>query len=125
MMKKPVGNHDGSEGIVSFGSCTAFGWAFDLDDYMRDVTVLILSDGITVTTTISDEYRGDISPVFCPEGTYGFSVDLWRRISPRVEHQITTQVYDQETDIWIDLDSAPKALTCMGYELYLAIIRQP
>jgi len=122
----PAGVHDGSEGIVGISECNAFGWAFDPDDYSRDVTVLILSDGITTTTAIADGYRGDINPVFCPEGTCGFSVDLWGLISPRVEHQILAQVYDQETDSWIDLDTVSKSLTCMGYLLYLpSLLNQP
>jgi hypothetical protein len=122
----PEGVHDGSEGIVDISECIAFGWAFDPDDYSRDVTVQILSDGIPVATTVADEYRGDINPMFCPEGTCGFSVNLWRRISPRVEHQTIAQVYDQETDSWINLDTASLSLTCMGSELFLpAILQRP
>lgn len=72
----PVGNHDGSEGNVRFGSCNAFGWAVDPDDAELDVTVRILSDSNVITTTIAGDYREDINPEICPGGTCGFSVWL-------------------------------------------------
>ena len=122
----PEGVHDGGKGVVDISECIAFGWAFDPDDYERDVTVRILSDGIPVASTIADEYRGDIDPTFCPEGTCGFSANLWGYILPRVEHQTIAQAYDQETDSWINLDTASLSLTCMGYELFLpAILSRP
>ncbi|NIP41534.1 MAG: hypothetical protein GWO08_11260, partial [Gammaproteobacteria bacterium] len=110
-----MGYHDGSEGNVTFGNCTAFGWAVDLDNAELDVTVRILSDSNVITTTIADEYRGDINPVICPGGTCGFSVWLWGLITPGEEHLITAQAYDQGTGSWFDLIGTPKSLTCWGF----------
>lgn len=121
-MGYPEGVHDGSEGLVEPTSCLAFGWAFDPDDYERDVVVRILSDGDPVATTRADTHRSDINQTICPEGTCGFEVSLWKLFTAREEHQIIAQVYDQESDSWIDLDDAPKSLTCWGYELYLPVI---
>jgi hypothetical protein len=115
----PQGSYDGSEGVVEISTCNALGWTVDPDDYERHLTVQILSDGVPVTTTTADLLREDINPEICPGGTCGFFVDLWKLISPRTEHQIAPQVYDEETEGWIDLGLEPKSLTCWGYEHYL------
>jgi hypothetical protein len=94
-------------------SVLPFGWTVDPDDRDRDLQVRILSDGSPVATTTADLPREDVQE--CPEGTCGFSVNLWGLISPGQEHHIAAQAYDEETSTWIDLWGTPKALTCMGY----------
>jgi hypothetical protein len=68
----PVGNHDGPEGVVGSDACSALGWTVDPDDYERDLTVQILSDGSPVITTTANLLREDIPPEICPGGTCVF-----------------------------------------------------
>jgi hypothetical protein len=76
----PEGNHDGNEGIVLKLGCSAFGWAVDPEDRVRDLQVRILSDGSQVATVTADEFREDAEEL-CVGGTCGFSTSLWGLIS--------------------------------------------
>jgi hypothetical protein len=112
-MGYPEGFHDGAEGIVDPPNCTAFGWAVDPDNTDRDVEVRVLSDGNPVTSLIASDYRNDMDILgICPEGTCGFTVNLWTLISPGREHQITAQAFDEETGEWLNLSATPKSLSC-------------
>ena len=109
----PTGYHDGMEGVVDAAGCTAFGWVADTDDPGRDLQVQIFADGNLVATTVADLLRPDVGE--CLDGTCGFNVNLWGLISAGEEHQIIVQAYDEETQIWVNLSSTPKSLTCWGY----------
>lgn len=109
----PEGFHDGAAGTVDAASCGAFGWAVDPDNRSRDLQVQILSDGSPVATATADLLREDVGA--CQDGTCGFGVNLWGLISPGVEHQITAQAFDEETDTWVNLSETPKTLTCFGF----------
>ena len=109
----PEGYHDGMDGTVNAAGCTAFGWAVDPEDRNRDLQVRILADENPVATTTADLLREDVGA--CTGGTCGFGVNLWGLVSAGVEHLISAQAYDVETDTWVDLSGTPKTLTCWGY----------
>jgi CSLREA domain-containing protein len=115
-MGYPEGYHDGSEGIVDSNSCIAFGWAVDPDDRDRDLPVRILADEIPVATTVADLLRPDVME--CTGGSCGYFINLWDLITTDEQHQITAQVYDEETDYWYDLEATPKMLSCLSSVLY-------
>jgi predicted GH43/DUF377 family glycosyl hydrolase len=109
------GFHDGSEGEVRSTGCNVFGWAADPDDPNHDVTIQVLVDDIFLEELSADQYRDDIDPAICPDGTCGYAVDLWGQITPGVQHTITVQAYDVESQDWWGLEATPKSLTCLGY----------
>ena len=111
----PEGFHDGAQAAVNPDSCYANGWAVDPDDRERDLQVRIFSDGEQVASPIASSYREDMDTLgICPSGTCAWFSDLWGLISPDQEHQITAQVYDEESDAWLNLEATPKSLTCQS-----------
>ena len=109
----PDGHHDGKEGPVNAGHCSAHGWAVDPDDPARDLQIQILTDGNPVATATANLLRPDVTA--CTGGTCGFEVNLWGLITAGAAHQITARAYDEETSTWVNLSETPKTLTCWGY----------
>ena len=110
-----IGHHDGPEGQVNSTGCGAFGWVTDPDEYAREIMVQVLADGELVEEVPANLIRDDVDPQICPEGTCGYAVDLWGKITAGVEHTITVQAYDEESEDWWGLEGTPKSLTCWGY----------
>lgn len=110
----PVGLHEGVAGTVRSTGCNVSGWTMDPNVPDREVQVRVLSDAIQVATDSATLYRADLEDT-CPGGTCGFFFDLWGVVSAGVEHAITVQAYDEESDDWSDLAGTPKSLTCWGY----------
>jgi hypothetical protein len=118
----PEGHHDGDDGDKGYPACSAFGWVIDPDDPNRDVTVQVMVDGLWLEDLTADQYREDIDPIICPQGTCGFSTELGDKISLNQPHEITVQAYDVESDSWLDLYSTPKTLTCQGGKLHMPLL---
>jgi len=118
----PWGFHWESEGQVHSQDCYALGVAVDPDDLNRDVDVRILSDGEWITT-VKAEYYIPGGEYYCTDGTCLFFAPLWGLISPIDEHTITTQAYDLETGLWIDLEGTSKTLSCVNYDIYTLNIK--
>jgi predicted GH43/DUF377 family glycosyl hydrolase len=109
------GFHDGDQGEVRSLSCGAFGWVADPDEPEREITVQVLADGELVEEFTADQIREDVDEEICPDGTCGYALDLWGKITAGVEHSITVQAYDEESEDWWGLEGTPKSLTCWGY----------
>jgi LysM repeat protein len=58
------GSHDVVPAYVAgtAEACAAYGWAFDPNDRMVDVTVRVLVDGKVRTSVVANEYRQDLAP---------------------------------------------------------------
>ena len=106
----PYGAHDGEKGQVPMILCGARGWAIDPDNPEMDVTVRVLSDGKEIASQVADKNRGDV-PLYCPDKTCGFDINLADLISPNQEHSILVQAKDIQTGDWITLDT-PKIINC-------------
>ena len=119
------GWHDGTEGIGHANSCDVSGFALDTNDRERYVQINILSDGEEVIHELmfADLAWDDLRGVCGDDGSCGFYVNLWGLISNYEEHQITVQVYDQETEAWVDLGGTPRTLTCVNYDLYVLNVK--
>lgn len=109
----PEGFHDGNKGGMDANQCSAFGWAVDPDNRVRDLKVQVLSDGVPVATSTANLPRTDVKA--CTGGSCGFSINLWGVITTGEQHQITVQAYDEETKAWFNLSNTTKLLTCWGY----------
>ncbi len=109
----PVGSHDGAFGESWASGCSAFGWVVDPGQPERELTVRILADDTEVAKGPANVLRSDVPD--CTDGTCGFGFNLWGLITPGLEHTITAQAYDYETETWVSLAGTPKTLTCWGY----------
>lgn len=105
-----TGEHLGSEGQVHSQECGAYGKVKDLDDSKRTLKVQILADGNLVKEVPAD--------FFCEGSLCTFLTGLWGLMTPNDYHEIRVQVYDEETEQWIDLDGTPKSLSCVNYDIY-------
>jgi len=111
----PIGFHDGSEGEQDRPGCLAFGWAADPNDRDIDLRTRIMVDGVEVAQIVASDFRQDLKDVGeCPEGTCGFTVDLWGLITQDADHSVLVQAQDGQTGEWVDLSLTPKTLNCKG-----------
>ena len=110
----PEGFHESHfEGPQNQFSCFAVGWAADPDDRSADLNIRVFSDNIEVVQTVANLFRQDLYDAgVCQDGTCNFSVDLWGLIAPGVDHSITVQAQDAQTDEWVDLSITPRTLNC-------------
>ena len=110
----PEGFHESHfEGSQTQFTCLAVGWAADPDDRSADLNIRVFSDNIEVAQTVANIFRQDLYDAgVCQDGTCNFSVDLWGLIVPGVDHSITVQAQDAQTEEWIDLSTTPRTLNC-------------
>ena len=115
----PEGFHESHfEGPQNQFSCFAVGWAADPDDRSADLNIRVFSDNIEVAQTVANIFRQDLYDAgVCQDGTCNFSVDLWGLIGPGVDHSITVQAQDAQTDEWVDLSTTPRTLNCFEENL--------
>jgi Tol biopolymer transport system component/regulation of enolase protein 1 (concanavalin A-like superfamily) len=111
------GWHDYDQGDVPNWACNAGGWVVDTNDRDRDLEIRILADGNEIASATAGSPT-DLIGVCGEDGTCGYEVSLWGLVDPYVEHQITVQAHDQETDQWFDLNDTPRPLTCRTYDIY-------
>jgi len=111
-----AGQHDGNEGTVSRPDCVASGWAADFDTPTGPrARVRVIVDGKAVAETTADQFRQDVIDAGYPtDGYVGWSVDLFGRLSPGVDHSVTAEVRDTDLKkIWVPVFDAPRHITCM------------
>lgn len=110
-----AGQHDGNEGVVGRADCIATGWAADLDTPTGPrARVRVIVDGRVVAETTADQFRQDVIDAGYPtDGYVGWSVDLFGRVTPRVDHEVTAEVRDTTLKrVWVPVFNAPLHITC-------------
>lgn len=110
----PEGFHESHfEGDQNQFTCFAVGWAVDPDNRTADLNIRVFSDGVEVAQTVAGLFRQDLADAgVCKRGTCNFSVNLWGLISPGVDHLITVQAQDAQTQEWVNLEETPRTLNC-------------
>jgi hypothetical protein len=111
-----AGQHDGNEGTVSRFDCVASGWAADFDTPTGPrARVRVIVDGKVVAETTADQFRQDVIDAGYPtDGYVGWSVDLFGRLTPGVDHSVTAEVRDTDLKkVWVPVFDAPRHITCM------------
>jgi hypothetical protein len=111
----PIGFHDAFEGEVGPARCVATGWAVDPNNRFTDLRVRILADGVQVAEGVANMFRQDLLDAgVSPDGISSYAVNLWGSIALNAPHVISVQAQDAQTMAWVDLESTPKQLTCVG-----------
>lgn len=111
-----AGFHDGNAGTVGRADCVASGWAADFDTPNGPrARVRVKVDGHVVAETTADQFRQDVIDAGYPtDGYVGWSVTLFGRLTPRVDHLVTAEVRDTDLKkIWLPVFEEPKHLTCL------------
>lgn len=109
------GYHDGNAGLVARSDCLATGWATDWDTPGTAVAIRIRVDGKVVAETMASEFRDSPDPGVLPDGPYGFTVNIFRKLSPNVRHTISIEMRDSSNrKLWVPLWDTDKQLTCVS-----------
>lgn len=111
------GYHDGNEGTVSRADCVASGWAADFDTPSGPrARVRVRVDGKVVAETTADEFRQDVIDAGYPtDGYVGWSVDLFGRLAPGVDHEVTAEIRDTDLKkVWVPVFDAPRHINCQA-----------
>ena len=112
-----VGQHDGNEGTVSRAYCLARGWAVDFDTPSGPrAKVRVKVDGKVVAETTADLYRQDVIDAGYPtDGYVGWVVNLFGRLTPGVDHEVTAEVRDTDLrKVWVPVFDAPRHINCQA-----------
>lgn len=96
-----VGWFDGVDGF------SAGGWALDLAEPGRAVTVQALCDGAAIGTGLADLHRGDVVEAGLPHGRCGFHLLLERPASELVGRAVTLVI----ADAGLTLQGSPRVVT--------------
>lgn len=110
------GFHDIHSGVVSRRDCMAAGWAADRDTETGPrVQVRIKVDGRVVAETTADQFRQDVLDAGIGDGFYGWSVDLFGKLTPGVEHVVTAEMRDTSLKrLWLPVFETDRHLTCVA-----------
>lgn len=108
-------NHDGNQGVVARGDCVASGWAVDQDTPNGPrVQVRVKVDGKVVAETTADAFRQDLLDLGFGDGFHGWSVNLFGRLTPGVEHIVTVEARDTTLKrVWLPVFGTGVQLTCL------------
>ena len=108
-----AGNHDGTTGDVSRSRCLAQGWAVDRDTDSERARVRVKVDGKVVAEATANQFRQDIADLFIGDGYSGFSVNLYGKMTPGVNHEVLVEMRDTSLKrIWLPLFNSPITLNC-------------
>jgi hypothetical protein len=109
------GFHDAESGIVSREDCVAAGWAADRDtQFGSRARVRIRVDGKVVAEVTADQFRQDVLDAGIGDGFYGWSVNLFGKVTPNVEHIVRAEMRDTTLRrLWLPLFETDKTLTCL------------
>jgi hypothetical protein len=108
------GFHDTAGGTFGRSSCRVEGWAFDADAPTGPrVEVRASVDGHVVADTTADLLREDVRDAGFGDGYSGFSIDLFGRMTPNVDHVVTIEARDTDAKrIWLPLEDTDKVMAC-------------